>query len=269
MPGYRRQLNLQSVHLRGLETDLVEDLLPYTNDATRLHKDPIVANFLHQNALRKVGKADSAGFFPLHYAAISGDPEVIQALLLSRANPNKRTKRDEPLLGYPPFASAMDLAVFYSHNAAARHLIAAKARVHGGIQSAFFWAAAGNNVEGIRLLVNAGGNPWKWNVWGHTALEAATGYGRMAALEEFVAQGEGVPGGPRSLSLALWGSCSCRGGSAKVVNRLLEFKADMDFQVHMQLQGLGFKGGVLGKPIRCITVRFLVGYGGAGLAVQR
>ena len=36
----------------------------------------MVAEFLHQNGLRRVGEADRAGWWPLHYAALSGDTEA-------------------------------------------------------------------------------------------------------------------------------------------------------------------------------------------------
>ena len=42
--------------------------------------------------------------------------QVIQGLLQKRADPNRKTSKDEPKLGFPPWVSALDLAAFYKHN---------------------------------------------------------------------------------------------------------------------------------------------------------
>ena len=70
-PAFRRHLNLQSVHLRGLEIEPVHGVLP--NEAPNA-----LSRFLFQNGLGKVDASDSAGWWPLHYAALSGNAEVIQ-----------------------------------------------------------------------------------------------------------------------------------------------------------------------------------------------
>ena len=69
-PGFRRYYNLQTVHLRGLEIAQVRGFLP-----SAVGDDP-VQEFLHQNGLRSVKKADTAGFWPLHYAALAGNVEA-------------------------------------------------------------------------------------------------------------------------------------------------------------------------------------------------
>ncbi|CAL1154025.1 unnamed protein product [Cladocopium goreaui] len=42
-----------------------------------------------QNGFRTIGEMDSAGFSPLHYAALNGDPALIQDLLTLQADPNR------------------------------------------------------------------------------------------------------------------------------------------------------------------------------------
>ena len=91
LPSYRRHLNLQSVHLRGLHLDSIT-VFPIES------QDP-VANFLHQNRLTHVNRRDSSGWWPLHFAALSGDMALIQALLAQKADVNRRTTKDEPTLG--------------------------------------------------------------------------------------------------------------------------------------------------------------------------
>ena len=95
-PSYRRHLNLQSVHLRGLEVDPLVGVAPGLNvDADEAEHS------LRQNRLTKVSRGDTAGWWPLHYAALAGDSQVVSALLRLRADPNRRASKDEPKLGFP------------------------------------------------------------------------------------------------------------------------------------------------------------------------
>ncbi|CAE7467023.1 unnamed protein product, partial [Symbiodinium necroappetens] len=65
LPGFRRHFNLQTVYLRGLQIEPVTVLPSCEGD--------VVVEFLHQNGLKRVGKGDSAGWWPLHYATLSGN----------------------------------------------------------------------------------------------------------------------------------------------------------------------------------------------------
>ncbi|CAE7886616.1 ANKRD44, partial [Symbiodinium microadriaticum] len=224
-PGFRRYFNLQNVHLRGLEVEPVR-LLPSDREGPL----DAVSTFLRQNGLRSPTKSDRAGWFPLHYAALSGSVEVLQGLLETRASVNQRTSRDEPLLGFPLWTSALDLAVSYKHHDAARWLIGARAHLEGGLIPALSAAALSNNPEGIRLLCAAGGQPLPRNRFGQSALDAAAAYGAEEALEEIVAQGQP---GPLELSMALFMAAKFRGGSAEMVRRLIYLRADVDFQLDM------------------------------------
>ena len=47
----------------------------------------------------------------LHYAALSGEESLIEALLQRRADANARTTKDEPKLGFPPQISPLDITV--------------------------------------------------------------------------------------------------------------------------------------------------------------
>ena len=66
LPGYRRHLNLQSAFLLGLEIQPLRGVLPDSGD-----DDPVV-DFMYQNGFSSVHARDSAGWCPLHYAALSG-----------------------------------------------------------------------------------------------------------------------------------------------------------------------------------------------------
>ena len=228
LPGFRRHFNLQTVHLRGLEVEPVTGLLPSCNEA----QGPCEASseFLHQNGFRRVGEADSAGWCPLHYAALSGNAEVLRGLLEKRADVNRRTWKDEPSLGFPPWVSALDLAVFYKHHEATQLLLAARARLQGGVAPALFLAATSDNAEGVRLLCAAGAKPLTRNMIGPTVLQCAAGNGAATALEELLVQGRP---GSLDLSQALFDAAHFRGGSAELVQRLIGLRADVDFQMNV------------------------------------
>ncbi|CAE7199345.1 unnamed protein product [Symbiodinium natans] len=223
-PAYRRHLNLQAVHLRGLEIEPVSDLVPGISGADM---PGMVAHFFRQNGLTKVSRRDAAGWWPLHYAAFSGNVQLIEGLLQQRADPNCRTTRDEAKLGFPPWASALDIAVRYRHNEAAQLLIAFRAEVHGGMVPAVQFAAIADNAEGIGLLCAAGGDAMARTALGPNGLEAAAGYGALKAVEELVRQGR-----PDHLELseALRAAMVLGGGSAELVKRLVDLRADVDFQ---------------------------------------
>ncbi|CAE7699901.1 unnamed protein product [Symbiodinium sp. CCMP2592] len=223
LPGFRRHFNLQTVHLRGLEIEPIGGLLPSSEGG-----DDSVAEFLHQNGLRRVAEADSTGWWPLHYAALAGNAEVLRGLLEKRADVNRRTSKDEPMLGFPPWVSALDLAVFYKHQEATRLLLAARAQLEGGLAPAIFYPGFSENVEGVRLLCAAGARPLARNVFGVSCLQNAAGFAASAVLEELVRQGC-----PDSLELsrALFDAAAVHGGSAGMVSRLIALRADIDFQL--------------------------------------
>ena len=239
-PSYRRHLNLQAVHLRRLNVEPVS-VFPPNIDANSAKDE--VADFLYENGLTKVDCRDSAGWWPLHYAAMSGKVTLIKALLTQRVNPNRRTSRDEPQLGLAPWLSALDLAMLWRHNDAARLLIDARAQLQGGTQPAMVLAASGDNMEGIRLLCGAGGNPLSKDIFGFTALNCAAGNNCLAAIDELVRQGNPCQ---LELSSALFTAMGVQGGSAEVVERLIMLRADVNFQFdarnHMNTLGRLFHG---------------------------
>ncbi|CAE7874840.1 Ankk1, partial [Symbiodinium sp. KB8] len=224
LPGFRRHFNLQTVHLRGLEIEPVTGLVPSCEG------DDVLVEFLHQNGLRRVGEADSAGWWPLHYAALAGNAEVLRGLLEKRANVNRRTWKDEPMLGFPFGMSALDLAVFFKHQEATRLLLAQRAQLEGVLWPSALMAANSDNAEGVRLLCAAGARPQARNILGPTSLRCAAGNGAAAALEELLLQGRP---GPLELSRALFDATLFRGGSAELVQRLIGLRADIDFQMNL------------------------------------
>ena len=225
LPCYRRHLNLQMVHWRGLDAEPLQSLLTDDEASSTPDEDPATA-FLKQNGLVKVHAKDSSGFWPLHYAALSGHPQALEALLARCADPNRRTTKPDPRLGFPFWMSPLDLAVFYGHNHAAQLLIRARARLEGGLGPSMGLAAQ-NNAEGLRLLRAAGGDPLAKNFFGVSSLVNAASVGSLETMEELLSQAEH---GPRELGRALSVAMANPRGSAQMVERLIGLRADVDFQ---------------------------------------
>eukprot|EP00913_Durusdinium_trenchii_P024250 g22768.t1 len=186
----------------------------------------LVARFLYQNGFRSVHETDSAGWSPLHYASLRGSPALIQGLLSLRADPNRLTKQDQPRVGLPPMTSPLTICVCFKHNQAARQLIAARAKIDGGLLKPLEFASVGDNPEGVRLLCEAGSSVHSRSIMGFTALEIACCRGAMAAMLEIARQaGENM-----DLSGALWCALALKaeGGTAGIVEWLLDRRADVN-----------------------------------------
>jgi len=225
--SYRLHLNMQTVHLRGLNIGPVTDLVPGFEPGFGGIPD-VVAEFLHQNGFRTVLDIDDAGWAPVHYAALGGRTDVIEGLLRQRADPNRRTSKDQPKVGCPVSMSALDLTMLFKHNDAARLLIAAGARMDGSIMPSMAYASISNNPEGICILCNAGADPQAENQINIPMLDVCSGYGSLAALEALLAHA--LPG-TLNFSQALWSSMWCsRGGTAEMVERLVGLRADVNHQ---------------------------------------
>ena len=106
----------------------------------------------------------------------------------------------------------------------ARHL-------EGGLGPSMIFAAASDNAEGIRLLCAHGGDCKARNFQGYGAAANAAAFGSRNALEELLTQGAHSA---TELSLALYTAMGLRGGSAQLVTRLLQLKADVNFQHHVR-----------------------------------
>ena len=144
-----------------------------------------------------------------------------------RADPNRRTRREEPELGLLPFVSALDLAVLHKHNGAAKVLIEARARLDGGYLPAMHHAGTADNVEAIQLLYEAGVSPQVRNSFGYSATALSATSGAQQAVQEMLRL---APPGQREASMVLFASMSQRGGTALLVYHLVTLKADIDFQ---------------------------------------
>ncbi|CAJ1386850.1 unnamed protein product [Effrenium voratum] len=223
---YRVVRSLQSVYLRGLATELEMDDVPGFVPSCNEDSASTVERFLYQNGFWNLHEVDSAGFLPLHYAALGGQPELVKAMLDQRADPRKTARKGQPLLKTPPGVSALGLALLCGHNDAASLLIEAKANCQqrGVISPALHLAAYSNNVQGMRLLFQAGCDPTsELDAFGSRTTYPACDAGSLAALEELIRRGE-----PLSLLLHVCAvSSAC---SSPLTRRLIDLKADIDEQ---------------------------------------
>ncbi|CAE7241772.1 unnamed protein product [Symbiodinium sp. CCMP2592] len=234
--GYRVLLNLQPVHLRGFLVEPVGDLVPGF-EASRPDLDPTalsVEKFLFQNGFAAVDEKDSRGWYPLHYAALSGKVELLRGLLAFGADLNLATKKDQVEAGVPMWTSALAICVMFRHNQAARLLVDAKAKLEGGIQPAIHQAAIANNADGIRILCEAGCSPHLKDMLGFTPVEAGCGRGSTEAFEELLTQASGSIDISRCLYLAM----VCGGGKPELVHRLVEERADVNYKYKIRYFGI-------------------------------
>ena len=126
--GYRVHLNLQSIHLRGFPAEATDDLVPgfepdsFEQDACTLSAQ----RFLYQNGFATVHEVDAGGWSPGHYAALRGDPLVMQGLLQLRADINRWTRKDQPVAGSTVGFTMLGTAAFFKHHQLMRLLISAR-----------------------------------------------------------------------------------------------------------------------------------------------
>ena len=227
LPGFRFLLNHQAFVFRGLDWIPFEPVPAFEQHYVDLDFSPLVMKFFHQNGFRTIGEMDSAGFSPLHYAALNGDPALIQDLLTLQADPNQVTRKVHPGLGFESGISPLCISCSFKNNEAIQLLISAKGKVtsRAMIHRPLHCAAGVNNTEAIQILLRAR-CPLDSNSLGSTALESATGFGSLEALDELLRH---------SNFSSLDATCAlCTAapgfGGAEVVHRLVEMRADVNDQ---------------------------------------
>jgi len=225
---YRAELNLQPFHLRGLDVEPLQDIVPgFDPQAVQDPKLVAAERFLYQNGFNHCREVDEVGWSPLCYAALNGDSAIIQGLLTLRANPSDRSKKDHPHVGVGPAGMpVVGICAWAGNNEAMKTLIAAGGKFEGGITPPIVIAAFTNNPAGIRILSDAGARPDSTNVVGASALVNAASSGSLEALEELFTQ----LGDAANVSEALYSSMAFRGGSAEMVERLVAARADVNEQ---------------------------------------
>ena len=106
--------------------------------------DPCL-QFLYENGFNNINEVDRAGWSPFCYAAMRGDPVLVQSFLAKKANPNEVTKKTS--FGIMAGESVLSFCAWFRHNEAAKLLIDAKAKVYQGIVGPIKLAAHSDNVD--------------------------------------------------------------------------------------------------------------------------
>ena len=114
--NFRVLLNLQHVHLRGFSTGYIDDVVPGFDSTQEDPSDFFLEKFLHQHGLHSPVERDEAGWTPLCYAALGGNPLLIVALLEQRANVNDRIgQASQEQVFMSAGASALIMCVCLNH----------------------------------------------------------------------------------------------------------------------------------------------------------
>ena len=136
----------------------MDEVVPFFEPDPNLAPDStavVVSRFLYQNGFKRISQVDRGGWSPLHYAALNGNPQLIQGLLELRADLHCKTTRAQPAIGMHNHASALAISLFSKQNQAVRLLLAARASMDGGPHPPICCAARASNTEGVRLLCEA------------------------------------------------------------------------------------------------------------------
>lgn len=232
--NYRFLLNTQSpCCLRDLDALPVEGLVPGFVPRSDPFKDEetfVVEWFLHENGFQSVQERDSAGWTPICYAVMAGNPGLVQALLKQRADCNDRILRHKPDIGFCKKTPVLALAAHFGNNETLRVLLRSRADVHARASHrgiALHSASFADNVEGVRLLCSAKSDPGKRMLPGLDAFELACSAGSWRVIGELQPE-RSIP--KHSLHFALMIS----GGSAACISILIQARADVNEQLRLE-----------------------------------
>lgn len=227
MHSYRFFLNQQYVRFRGCPIELVKNVEAGQTTLEAFYED---------NRLQKVKDRDKAGWSPLCYAAVRGDPNVVAALLQQRADPGDCIHKGKPEAGLPKRMPVVSLCAYFGNNEAMKILLQARADANqrdGQFGAPLFWGNLSDNAEGARILIGFGadplleGNPGgflprrnpPWN-----PVENAAAFGAKAVMEEVF---------PRHGCLCnhlLHNALIIDGGSPDFISTLINLGVDIDEQ---------------------------------------
>lgn len=220
LPQYRMLLNKQSAFFRNLPVEPVHDMVPgfEQDEPTPLN------NFLYQNGFKTPLEIDSAGWSPLCYASMNGDPMLIQSLLQERADPNTKTKKGRPEVNMDKHSPVLSICARFKNHEAMKLLIAARAAVNSqAVHTPLGVACLNNDPVGVRLLCEAKADPYARNPFGDHSLNMAAAAGSLEVIDVLLQDYKNL-----DLSLTLHTAVILQGGSSSVVTRLLNARADID-----------------------------------------
>ena len=163
LPGYRLILNQQQVWLRKSKTGPVRGLLAGDVRTNSDQMGDVGEEFLFQHGFSKLCEYDEAGWSPLCYAALGGNPQVSEALLSKRANPNETLRRSCPILYLQKGVCVLAICSRFGNKETMEALLRARAdpnkQDHLGNSPLFHVAVFSDNLDGARLLLQARADP--------------------------------------------------------------------------------------------------------------
>ena len=226
LPEYRWYLNQQPTCFRGLTCNInpIEDMVPGHPD----HED-VVGKFLKQNCFSKIEERDAAGYTPICYASINGNTSVVSALLAHGSRASEQvSKRDENHQVYRG-CTALHFSGRNSHHEAMELLLTARANPDGLDEMNFspiFYACGADDVNNVRMLINARADVWKRAFWNVTPMHVAAALGAVGVLQELITKAS-MECLPHLLRYSLhWAMLN--GGFSKNLQVLIDAGADMN-----------------------------------------
>ena len=182
-------LNQQHFRLRKCDVAPVPGLVLQESEIED-HADALVQQFLCQNGFSSICDRDKAGWSPLCYAAVNGNPELLTAMLRKRADPNDSLRKSYRAAYIDKDSSALYICCRFGNNEAMRILLAAQANPSKADSLGFTPLCAvavfADNVEGARLLLQARADASAENGFGQTAFTVAATYGATRILKELL-----------------------------------------------------------------------------------
>lgn len=227
--NYRFFLNQQTIRLHSLPVDPWDNVVPDFQtgiDPEVDQKGYILAKFMHQNGFLSVSEYDDGGWSPLCFAAMNGDPLLVSAMLEMKADPNDATKRSKIMAHMPSQMTVLGLATVFRNNDAVGLLLEAKAAVNGRDSrgdGALHWACVSDNAEGVRILLEAGHDPFMLAGPGADPWATACSVGSVNAAKEMLKRVEGL-----KFKNSFFWCLMFHGGSEAMVNTLIDAKADVN-----------------------------------------
>ncbi|CAK9101245.1 Ankyrin repeat and KH domain-containing protein 1 (HIV-1 Vpr-binding ankyrin repeat protein) (Multiple ankyrin repeats single KH domain) (hMASK) [Durusdinium trenchii] len=187
---YRLLLNLQRVQFRHLAEPNRSFLPDFAKEEEADDDLCGVANFLYQNGFRCITERSDAGWTPICFAALDGEPRLMLKLIESHADVNASLTKPEPLLGFGVGTCCLSIAAYVKNNEALQLLISHRAdlnHVDSFSATVAHWAAVGGNTEGLRILRDAGASFEGANVLGYSPFRMACSGGHVEAMKMLLA----------------------------------------------------------------------------------
>jgi len=185
--GYRLLLNLQHVWLRNSDIAPVPGFLA-RDESTK--SDQIADDFLLQHGFSTVCEYDKAGWSPLCYAALRGNPEVVEALLSKRGSANEALRKPCGALYLTEGMCALGICIRFGNNEAMQSLLRAQADPNKtdsfGSGPLDYFTGYSDNVDGARLLLEARADAGAVNHAGANAIQLACMQGASEVLKELL-----------------------------------------------------------------------------------